>query len=463
MRQIILIIFLVSVLVSCNKSYDLPTIHKPSTWISKTIDPYPQVTGGNADSGFFYLLEGKYTGSGVPYDYVEKRLKNVEKWVKRKWILTPDAFSDYYTEDSIHMISGNCFSCHAGEINGEVVLGMGNSLNNNQVGYINAFKFLNWRVKSKYKKDTATVNAYKDFGNFLNAMAPFIKTNNPTVNPAARIAESCMRYRNQENLAYTDSVQYDIREYNLASDTPPLWHLQKKNALYYTAVGRGDFTKLIFQASVLGIKDSTAARKMQEKFVHIIEWINQLEPPKYPKEIDTTLALQGLKIFTKKCSTCHGTYEEPETYPNKVISLDVIKTDPVYAEYAAEGEIVEWYNGSWFSKSEPHSWFEPEEGYMAPPLDGVWATAPYFHNGSVPTIYGVLTSQARPQYWKRTSKDSQDYDWERLGWNTKTKNFGKGSKVYDTTLPGYGNQGHYFGDGISEDDKIALIEYLKML
>jgi len=52
---------------------------------------------------------------------------------------------------------------------------------------------------------------------------------------------------------------------------------------------------------------------------------------------------------------------------------------------------------------------------MAPPLDGVWASAPYFHNGSVPTVAGVLESGARPQYWTR-SFDSKDYDPAALGW-----------------------------------------------
>ena len=285
----------------------------------------------------------------------------------------------------------------------------------------------------------------------------------PTARPAAaRIAESCMRYRDPVDLTYTAEPQYEVREYNLGSDIPALWHMQRKNALYYTAVGRGDFTKLLFQASVLGIKDSTAARLAQEKFVHITAWIRSLQAPSYPKEIDTELAALGQTIFTQKCKGCHGTYDYPESYPNRVISIDKVGTDPLYVQYAADSKIVEWYNKSWFATSTPLSWFEPEQGYIAPPLDGIWATAPYLHNGSVPTLYDMLNSKQRPSKWER-SKDSKDFDWEKVGWSYELKKKGKDKMVYDTTLPGYGNYGHTFADTLNDGDRWALVEYLKTL
>ncbi|MFK7933871.1 MAG: hypothetical protein AB8G22_10195, partial [Saprospiraceae bacterium] len=184
--------------------------------------------------------------------------------------------------------------------------------------------------------------------------------------------------------------------------------------------------------------------------------------PKYPNEIDTRLAKTGKKIFIKKCQGCHGNYDAPESYPNKVVGLDLIGTDPLYASYAQESNITEWYNKSWFATSEPKSWFEPEKGYIAPPLDGIWATAPYLHNGSVPTLYEVLDSKIRPDFWERT-KDSEDYDFRMVGWQYEDKKKGKGELTYDTTLPGYDNGGHTFADSLSETDRWALVEYLKTL
>ena len=113
---------------------------------------------------------------------------------------------------------------------------------------------------------------------------------------------------------------------------------------------------------------------------------------------------------------------------------------------------------------------------MAPPLDGVWATAPYLHNGSVPTIAALLDSSKRPAYWSRKydasgTYDSNDYDEATLGWNVTALDHGQSTEadaavkkhLYDTSLPGYSNVGHTFGDGLSGADRSAVIEYLKTL
>src|SRR5262249_48323595 len=107
-----------------------------------------------------------------------------------------------------------------------------------------------------------------------------------------------------------------------------------------------------------------------------------------------------------------------------------------------------------------------------PPLDGVWATAPYFHNGSVPTIYHVLNSRARPRVYTRSYRTgTEDYDPIKLGWkfsvldtpaDPKKPGF-ELRKIYDTTQPGRGNSGHLFGDKFSDDERTAVIEYLKTL
>ncbi|MBK8631586.1 MAG: hypothetical protein IPN84_15750 [Sphingomonadales bacterium] len=107
-------------------------------------------------------------------------------------------------------------------------------------------------------------------------------------------------------------------------------------------------------------------------------------------------------------------------------------------------------------------------GYKARPLDGIWATAPYLHNGSVPTLYHLLLPPAeRP---KRFWLGSRDYDAEMLGyvWESKPASgrawefvaVGADGKAVD----GNGNQGHDYGvSGLSVDDRKALLEYLKSL
>src|SRR5262249_57015893 len=103
----------------------------------------------------------------------------------------------------------------------------------------------------------------------------------------------------------------------------------------------------------------------------------------------------------------------------------------------------------------------------APPLDGIWATAPYFHNGSVPTVYGVLDPSARPQRFRRLpGTDAEVYDCNQLGWKVETiegtircDQFPaiEARKGFDCTQPGKSNSGHIFGEHLIEFEKVDVI------
>ena len=107
---------------------------------------------------------------------------------------------------------------------------------------------------------------------------------------------------------------------------------------------------------------------------------------------------------------------------------------------------------------------------MAPPLDGIWATAPYLHNGSVPTVADLLNSYDRPAQWARYSAVAKtptgaadEYDHERLGWKVKRDKAAGGKYEYDPSKPGYGNGGHTYGDHLTDEERAAVVEYLKTL
>jgi len=111
-------------------------------------------------------------------------------------------------------------------------------------------------------------------------------------------------------------------------------------------------------------------------------------------------------------------------------------------------------------------------GYQAPPLDGVWATAPYFHNGSAPTVYHVLKSSARPNLFTRSFKTGiDDFDPVKLGWkftqiqrdDCRKMTPYEERNMYDTTRSGRKNTGHTYGDHLTEEERMAVIEYLKTL
>ena len=146
-----------------------------------------------------------------------------------------------------------------------------------------------------------------------------------------------------------------------------------------------------------------------------------------------------------------------------LIPASIIKTDSLlFLGNQQNPQFINWFNKSWFAQGENPARLESYNGYIAPPLDGIWITAPYLHNGSVPTLQALLNSKERPQYWKRNFK-KPTYDFDNIGWKYETVAAPEKRTVYNTDLPGYRNTGHTFGDKLSDTERKAVIEYLKML
>jgi hypothetical protein len=192
-------------------------------------------------------------------------------------------------------------------------------------------------------------------------------------------------------------------------------------------------------------------------------WMLSVRSPAYPLPIDTRLAKKGAVMFHKlnlwatkrqnpvprpeggngSCASCHGAYAPRYVKSRKflvspalagiaanVTPIDIINTDP--ARMAANSAAVEQAaDVSWFTYYGQDGCAEKYNliGYLAQPLYGVWASAPYFHNGSVPDVWGVLKSSSRPLFWRRMSKPERPgvvmgyetdlaraYDPATLGW-----------------------------------------------
>ena len=471
MRKLSIATLLALITLACSRYQPLPDTPLWSTerWKTKVLPTTPQDTTGDPVAGLDYLIHGDYLGSGVPLSVMEKRLSKLSEdslYARNELNRNmPYMMTAFVAQNGAKIVNGNCFTCHSGKVDGELILGNGNSWSEYEQSMVIPGAMMRTAMKVSYKKDDPVYEAFTDFGNYFKVMAPHIKTNQPGSNPAFRLAEACMMHRNPEDLTFSEEPLFELWDYNIATDTPPLWHVKKKSTLYYNGVGRGSFPKLLLQASVLGVPDSSDTRRSVEAFNDVYAWLLTLEAPGYPGEVDRTLVARGKPLFEEHCSGCHGTYADEtggrDTYPNKTVHLDVVKTDRLYADYIRQSGIVDWYNRSWFANSEPKSRFEPTDGYVAPPLDGVWASAPYLHNGSVPTLYELLKSDERTERWTRTG-DTRDYDWKRVGWNYDSEPKGK-KWTFDTTLPGYGNGGHTFGDKLSEEERWAVVEYLKTL
>lgn len=251
-------------------------------------------------------------------------------------------------------------------------------------------------------------------------------------------------------------------------------------------------------------------------------WVEQLTPPRWPEAdfgaIDEAKWRAGKATFDANCSGCHNMPPYRMTDPAEnafgrqfieigKVELAVVQTDPTYIQSLAGrlvktgelshllfdgqpavpgaefflktvGAVVEnqlrelllpppamaKLNGFRFRPPTgpglPPEPYTPESltTLKAGPLMGVWATGPYLHNGSVPTVYDLLSRPAdRPKVFYTGSRQ---LDLMKLGFKSEGA---PGRFRFDTSLAGNGNGGHAFpADApLDHEQKLAVIEYLK--
>ncbi len=265
--------------------------------------------------------------------------------------------------------------------------------------------------------------------------------------------------------------------------------------------------------------------------LHQIEQtLQRLKPPAWPEAllgaVDKPLAVKGRELFSENCAGCHV----PRSVQTngrwvqhlKMLPVDYIGTDPGAANNIADHRFdlsaLQWDpaelakldvqlqpppaepldmsklssakglayvtafvgNRAYREAKIPEAERPEMDGfglpigvrelraYKARPLAGVWATAPFLHNGSVPSLYQLLS----PQDERATTffKGTFEYDPRHLGYRTEA--FTNGFK-FDTRITGNHNSGHEFragklGNGVigrllQPQERWALLEYLKVL
>lgn len=417
---------------------------------------------GNAANGYTYLTTGDFLKSGLPYGvFVTVNGKDKSNLLQRdgKNAMVGYGFNVIHNK-GVEMVVPTCLQCHAEVFDDELVIGLGNtSLDFSEAGR----RDFSGRIKMLKAMAPKQYEAAQPFLTAFSTSYPYLETEVRGVNTADRLAAVLAAHRDPKTLKWNDTARLKIPAETIPTDVPAWWLMKKKNAMFYTGFGRGDFPKFLMLSNLLTVTDTTEAREVSSHFNDVLAYIRTLEPPKYPYDIDGKLARKGKRIFNNNCSGCHGTYGARGDYPNQLVAVSTVQTDSALCNAIVENkEFIDWFNGSWFVEGENPAQLVPFNGYIAPPLDGVWVTAPYLHNGSVPTIEALLNSKLRPSFWSRDYKE-REYDYEALGWKYTSYKEPQNKKAYNTTLKGYGNHGHYFGDDLTDDERMQVIEYLKTL
>lgn len=188
----------------------------------------------------------------------------------------------------------------------------------------------------------------------------------------------------------------------------------------------------------------------------------ELAIPKYPFAIDRGLALRGQAIYKQHCAACHDWYGERvgQVEPIAKIGTDRYRLDSFTPELAFNQST--FGSGQWWRFRH----FRKTNGYVNIPLDGLWARAPYLHNGSVPTLYDLLNKSAdRP---KKFTRGDDHYDPMKVGFRGDRERGDDGRALFwfETNQRGNGNEGHEgppYGTDLSAEEKAAMLEYLKTL
>lgn len=429
------------------------------------IEPSIQQSG-DIQKGYDYLINGDYLKSGLSYNYyvlLNGKDKKNDLGRTGKAAGVAYNFNLIKTRNDKNVVVPNCLQCHGQLFEGKLVMGLGNTY----LDFSKPFKKNDVKGKiAQHFMQLISPNEFRESKVFIrsfSAIGPYLQTETQGVNAADRLAILLVAHRNPETLEWSDSALLDIPDEVIPTDVPAWWLLKKKNAMFYNGFGRGDFGKFLMLSNLLTVSDTTEAAETFTHFKDVLAYIKSIQPPEYPLKINEALALKGKAVFNNNCSKCHGTYGENATYPNLLIPARIIKTDSLLFQANYQNpQFIEWFNKSWYATGKHPARLQPFNGYIAPPLDGIWITAPYLHNGSIPTIQALLNSRERPNYWQRDFKNPE-YDYENMGWKYERKDAGDSRKIYNTDKPGYRNIGHTFGDKLTNEDRKAVIEYLKTL
>ncbi len=432
--------------------------------------PAAEQRAGDPEAGRDALLNNAYVTCGAPlaaYERVASGGDSTPALPGRhgRNATLPYALTAHTNPDGVELVTSNCLACHAAELDGELVIGLGNEFLD-----FTADPMENVENLGLYVRPGAETKAWEKWAERVAAMAPYMITDTVGVNPANNLTLALLAHRDAETLGWSETPLLEPPpEKPLPVSVPPWWRMQKKHAMFYDAQGRGDHARYMMLISTVCTDTVEEAEEIDAYFPDIRAYIASLRAPAYPYAVDQDLAASGQDVFLTHCARCHGTYGDDWTYPNLLVALEEVGTDPELARrsYDDSERFFAWFANSFYGELAEAA---PGPGYVAPPLDGVWATAPYLHNGSVPSLATLLESARRPRFWAH-SDGNRRYDMNALGWSHESLPTGKNSvedaavrsRVYDTTLTGYSNAGHEFGDVLTDRERSALLEYLKTL
>lgn len=307
----------------------------------------------------------------------------------------------------------------------------------------------------------------------------------------------------------------NVRVPNAPVSYPFLWNTPHLNRVQWNGSAHNPMTRNVGEVlGVFGQLDLTddvfrSSANVQNLFL-LEEQVATLRPPRWPEDIlgpiDLEKAARGKDLYfseSTSCANCHSVgppypLTEPNEYGVQFISVemipfatvgtdseaildfsirsantgplaDLVGTDSMLAGLLGavvfDGVMNRQFDELGLSEQERVIYRRfrgasagPILSYKAGPKEGIWATAPYLHNGSVPNLYELLlpTEERSSSFYV----GSREFDPERVGFETGPS---PRATLLDTTRKGNSNAGHEYGVDLDEQQRWDLVEYLKTL
>lgn len=270
---------------------------------------------------------------------------------------------------------------------------------------------------------------------------------------------------------YYEEHEAEVEEIYGIVDFTSIWNQGARDGLWLHWDGNNNSVRERNFSAAIGAGAHPPDMEIASLF-RLEDWLDDLPPPEYPFPLDGRRAQEGAEIYRQYCYECHD-FEGARV--GTVVPLEEIGTDrhrlDSYTQTLLEAQ-KDYTAGYFWSFTH----FRTTNGYANHPLDGLWARAPYLHNGSVPNLWQLLKpEEERPEVF---TIGGDVYDPENLGFEHQVlvgsradgyfhpdgRPYTGTAFVLDTKLLGNGNQGHSgprYGTELSDQEKRALIEYFK--
>ncbi|WP_374029442.1 hypothetical protein [Bdellovibrio bacteriovorus] len=405
----------------------------------------------------------------------------------------------------------SCAACHSSNLFGKTVLGMTNRFPRANEFFIKAkqaMTVIDPHIFGAYtgatKAEVDLLSQSKDRLRFVSLKAPIALGLDTSL---AQVSLSLNRRAKDAYASYSEWHARFPRRDALLDDHPAdskpavWWNLKYKNRwLSDGSVLSGNpiFTNLIWNEIGRGADLHELEQWLAENDQVIKELTTAVFSSQAPhitdffpaSKIDLGRAKLGEQVFKNNCAKCHGHYDKAWSvagseslplkeqlktvqvrYKEKTPVVDV-GTDP-YRRLGMKS--LEQLNDLEISKKNGIV-IKAQPGYVPPPLVGIWARWPYFHNNSIPNLCALLTPSAkRPKayYSGEALNPMTDFDFACNGYPVGVmtpKAWRTREHLYDTTKKGMSNVGHddriFIKDGkeiLSAEDKQNLIIFLQTL